>query len=91
MLYFCRFPSNETSKWLWVKVLRDGGRCDDWEPTNNTKICSLHFNVDDIKIGEKGTQIERGAMPAIPKTDMKKVDIKFKFLAYFKLYFMALR
>jgi THAP domain len=70
---FTRFPANADIRAEWVRILHEGGRPDEWEPSNNTKICSLHFDLEQLKFNDKGTQIVKGANPNIPKTDVKKV------------------
>jgi hypothetical protein len=81
LVVLTRFPAKTEIRDEWVQIVRDGGRPNDWTPSNNTKICSLHFNLEDLKPNVKGTQIVRGANPKIPKTDMKKVISSANYLS----------
>ncbi|XP_059477684.1 uncharacterized protein LOC132198027 [Neocloeon triangulifer] len=67
-----QFPADLGTRKKWIKAVCDGGRVDDWTPGGNTKICSVHFDLKDIRYNDKGTQIIKGAIPNIPRSDKKK-------------------
>ncbi|XP_065338495.1 uncharacterized protein LOC135938634 [Cloeon dipterum] len=69
---FHQFPADTQIRNKWISAVIIGGRVEEWQPGTNTKICSLHFNLKDIKFNERGTQILKGAVPDIPLATKKK-------------------
>ncbi|CAB3366875.1 Hypothetical predicted protein [Cloeon dipterum] len=69
---FHQFPADTQIRNKWIAAVIIGGRVEEWQPGTNTKICSLHFNLKDIKFNERGTQILKGAIPDIPLATKKK-------------------
>ncbi|XP_059477685.1 uncharacterized protein LOC132198028 [Neocloeon triangulifer] len=69
---FHNLPSDSAMKKLWVQALRHGGRADNWEPSPNAKICSLHFDPQELQYNGRLTNIKRGAVPKIAYSAIKK-------------------
>jgi hypothetical protein len=59
-----------------LHILIEGGRHEAWNPSQYTKICSMHFDLADFTLYEKYTKLNKDAVPKIPKTAIKKVCTK---------------
>ncbi|XP_048486906.1 uncharacterized protein LOC105381158 isoform X7 [Plutella xylostella] len=63
---FHAFPNDTGLKQQWIQLINKAG----WSPTKYSKVCSLHFNAEDILNTKKGLKkIKEGACPNIPSQE----------------------
>ena len=67
------FPKDEISRRAWIEAVPR----DDWEPSNSSILCSLHFTDDDFQIERcdtnphrkngdlKRRRLKKGAVPSV--------------------------
>ncbi|KAI5630986.1 THAP domain-containing protein [Phthorimaea operculella] len=62
---FYRFPTNQLVKSKWIAAVRLERQENDWMPSKYSKICSIHFNDEDIYVPtDKGIhRLNKHAVP----------------------------
>ncbi|KAL1478690.1 hypothetical protein MTO96_016020 [Rhipicephalus appendiculatus] len=60
-LTFHEIPSDSSLRDQWLKAISR----DDWVPTSNPVVCSLHFRTSDFRVDCKKRLLKPGAGPSV--------------------------